>query len=99
MRQGGAWLLAQVVRTRSQELYPDGAGGGLCHCGWGFAVLFQASMALGAFLGGMVVGKTKIKAISGADVLPLRDAFAVLFFLSVGMLFDRPFCCANPGLF
>lgn len=51
-------------------------------------LVFGASMALGAFLAGMVVGQTKVSEQAAADALPLRDAFAVLFFVSVGMLFD-----------
>ena len=54
----------------------------------GAAKLFGASMALGAFLAGMVVGQSEFSSRAGAEVLPLRDAFAVLFFVSVGMLFD-----------
>ena len=45
-------------------------------------------MALGAFLAGMVVGQSKVSHQAAADALPMRDAFAVLFFVSVGMLFD-----------
>ena len=54
----------------------------------GAALLFDASMALGAFLAGMVVGQSDFSARAAAEALPLRDAFAVLFFVSVGMLFD-----------
>lgn len=92
------WLLAQVVRTRSQELFTLTVLVAAFATAVGAAVLFQASMALGAFLGGMVVGKTKISHQAGADVLPLRDAFAVLFFLSVGMLFDPAFLLREPWL-
>ncbi|WP_165065877.1 cation:proton antiporter [Desulfovibrio sp. ZJ200] len=52
------------------------------------ALFFDASMALGAFLAGMVVGQSDFSARAAAEALPLRDAFAVLFFVSVGMLFD-----------
>lgn len=52
------------------------------------AFFFDASMALGAFLAGMVVGQSDFSARAAAEALPLRDAFAVLFFVSVGMLFD-----------
>jgi CPA2 family monovalent cation:H+ antiporter-2 len=51
-------------------------------------ITFGASMALGAFLAGMVVGQSKVSHQAAADALPMRDAFAVLFFVSVGMLFD-----------
>jgi len=61
------------------------------------ATVFGVSMALGAFLAGMVVGQSKLSHQAAADALPLRDAFAVLFFVSVGMLFDAAFLLAHPG--
>ena len=54
----------------------------------GAAKLFGVSMALGAFLAGMVVGQSDFSSRAAAEALPMRDAFAVLFFVSVGMLFD-----------
>ena len=92
------WLLARVVRTRSQELFTLTVLVAAFATAVGAAVFFQASMALGAFLGGMVIGKTKLSHQAGAEILPLRDAFAVLFFLSVGMLFDPGFLIAQPLL-
>jgi CPA2 family monovalent cation:H+ antiporter-2 len=92
------WLLSKIVRTRSEELFT------LTVLVIAFltavlaAVVFQASFALGAFLGGMVVGKSKLSHQAGADILPLRDAFAVLFFLAVGMLFDFKFIVEYPLL-
>ena len=59
---------------------------------------FGASLALGAFLGGMVVGQSKVSDQAGADVLPMRNVFTVLFFVSVGMLFDWRAVMAVPGL-
>jgi CPA2 family monovalent cation:H+ antiporter-2 len=55
-------------------------------------------MALGAFLGGMVVGQSKVSDQAAADVLPMRNVFAVLFFVSVGMLFDWRAVIAEPAL-
>jgi CPA2 family monovalent cation:H+ antiporter-2 len=55
-------------------------------------------MALGAFLAGMVVGQSPVSQQAAADALPLRDAFAVLFFVSVGMLFDPAFVVREPAL-
>jgi CPA2 family monovalent cation:H+ antiporter-2 len=55
-------------------------------------------MALGAFLAGMVVGQSEFSSRAAAEALPMRDAFAVLFFVSVGMLFDPQFLLAAPGL-
>lgn len=92
------WLLIKVVRTRSQELFTLTVLVAAFATAVGAAVFFQASMALGAFLGGMVVGKTKLSHQAGADLLPLKDAFAVLFFLSVGMLFDPVFLVKQPLL-
>jgi CPA2 family monovalent cation:H+ antiporter-2 len=59
---------------------------------------FQVSLALGAFLAGMVVGQTEVSHQAAADALPMRDAFAVLFFVSVGMLFDPQAVLERPGL-
>ena len=92
------WLLSHVARTRSQELFILTVLVAAFATAVGAAVFFQASMALGAFLGGMVVGKTKLSHAAGAEILPLRDAFAVLFFLSVGMLFDPGFLISQPLL-
>ncbi len=92
------WLLTHIVRSRSQELFTLTVLVAAFATAVGAALLFQASMALGAFLGGMVIGKTKLSHQAGADLLPLRDAFAVLFFLSVGMLFNPAFLFEKPLL-
>lgn len=92
------WLLTQIVRTRSQELFTLAVLGAAFATAVSAAVFFQASVALGAFLGGMVVGRTQVSFQAGADMLPLRDAFAVLFFISVGMLLDPFFIVEQPGL-
>jgi CPA2 family monovalent cation:H+ antiporter-2 len=57
------------------------------------------SMALGAFLAGMVVGRSEFSLRAASEALPLRDAFAVLFFVSIGMLFDPRAMLELPGLF
>ena len=64
----------------------------------GSAVVFDVSMALGAFLAGLVVGRSDYALRAASDALPLRDAFAVLFFVSVGMLLDPWKLSANPVL-
>lgn len=92
------WLLSQIVRTRSQELFILAVLVAAFATAVSAALFFQASMALGAFLGGMVIGKTKLSHQAGAEILPFRDAFAVLFFLSVGMLFDPAFVIREPLL-
>ncbi|MDR3048942.1 MAG: cation:proton antiporter [Elusimicrobiota bacterium] len=92
------WILAKVAKTRSQELFTVTVLVLAFATAVGAALIFQASLALGAFLGGMVVGRTKLSHQAGADMLPLRDAFAVLFFLSVGMLLDPKFLIQYPYL-
>ena len=64
----------------------------------GSAMLFGVSMALGAFLAGMVVGRSEFSLRAATEALPMRDAFAVLFFVSVGMLFDPRYLLRAPGL-
>jgi hypothetical protein len=64
----------------------------------GSAKLFSVSMALGAFLAGMVVGRSPFSLRAATEALPMRDAFAVLFFVSVGMLFNPRHLIASPGL-
>jgi CPA2 family monovalent cation:H+ antiporter-2 len=81
-------LLNAVARTRSRELFTLAVLALALAIATGSAVFFDVSMALGAFLAGMVVGQTEVSHQAAADALPMRDAFAVLFFVSVGMLFD-----------
>jgi CPA2 family monovalent cation:H+ antiporter-2 len=102
MMLGGArfvpWLLLRVARLRSTELFTLAVlVMAICVATVSY-VAFGASMALGAFLGGMVVGQSKVSDQAGADVLPMRNVFAVLFFVSVGMLFDWRAVIAAPGL-
>lgn len=98
---GGRWippLLARVARTRSRELFT------LAVLAIALAVAalatwaFDASPALGAFLAGMVVAGSATRHQAAADVLPLRDAFAVLFFVSAGMQFDPALLLSHPAL-
>lgn len=99
---GGAriipWIMVQVTRLRSRELFTLTVLVMAIAVAAGSAYLFGASMALGAFLAGMVVGQSSISKQAAADALPLRDAFAVLFFTSVGMLFDPMFIVREPWL-
>ncbi len=89
-------LLVRVARLRSRELFT------LTVLVFSIAVaaasyfFFGASMALGAFLAGMVVAQSPVANQAAADALPMRDAFAVLFFVSVGMLFDPAFLLQEP---
>jgi CPA2 family monovalent cation:H+ antiporter-2 len=92
------WLLLRVARLRSAELFTLAVlVMAICVATVSYAA-FGASMALGAFLGGMVVGQSKVSDQAGADVLPMRNIFTVLFFVSVGMLFDWRAVIAVPGL-
>jgi CPA2 family monovalent cation:H+ antiporter-2 len=92
------WLLLRVARLRSAELFTLAVlVMAICVATVSYAA-FGASMALGAFLGGMVVGQSKVSDQAGADVLPMRNVFTVLFFVSVGMLFDWRAVIAVPGL-
>src|SRR5262245_60490261 len=64
----------------------------------GSALVFGVSMALGAFLAGLVVGRSDYSLRAASEALPFRDAFAVLFFVAVGMLLDPKFLLTSPGL-
>src|SRR5512139_1988027 len=81
-------MLEVAARLRSRELFTLTVLAIAVTVAAGSAGFFGASMALGAFLAGMVVGQSPVSQQAAADALPLRDAFAVLFFVSVGMLFD-----------
>jgi CPA2 family monovalent cation:H+ antiporter-2 len=81
------WLLSLVARTGSRELFILAVISSALGIATG-ASLFGLSVALGAFVAGVVVSETETSHQAAADVLPFRDAFAVLFFVSVGMLLD-----------
>jgi CPA2 family monovalent cation:H+ antiporter-2 len=92
------WLLLRVARLRSRELFTlSVVVMAICVATVSY-VAFGASMALGAFLGGMVVGQSKVSDQAAADVLPMRNVFSVLFFVAVGMLFDYHAVIESPGL-
>lgn len=92
------WMLKRIIRTKSHELFTLTVLSAAFLTALVAAYVFNASFALGAFLGGMVVGKSKVSHQAGAELIPLRDAFAVLFFLSVGMLFEPAFLIEQPGI-
>jgi monovalent cation:H+ antiporter-2, CPA2 family len=92
------WIMVRVARLRSRELFTLTVLVMAIAIAAGSSYLFGASMALGAFLAGMVVGQSPASHQAAADALPLRDAFAVLFFTSVGMLFDPRFVLHEPLL-
>jgi CPA2 family monovalent cation:H+ antiporter-2 len=81
-------LLDLVAATRSRELFTLTVLVLALGVAVGSAELFDVSMALGAFLAGMVVGQSEYSLRAASEAMPMRDAFAVLFFVSVGMLLD-----------
>ncbi|MGH8503249.1 MAG: YbaL family putative K(+) efflux transporter [Gammaproteobacteria bacterium] len=82
------WLLWRVARTGSRELFTLCVVAAAVSVAWGSAQLFGVSFALGAFFAGMMMRESELSHRAAEESLPLRDAFAVLFFVSVGMLFD-----------
>jgi len=91
------WLLGKVAETRSRELFTLTVLVLALGIAVGSAELFGVSMALGAFLAGMVVSQSEFSSRAASEALPMRDAFAVLFFVSVGMLFDPVHLMEAPG--
>jgi CPA2 family monovalent cation:H+ antiporter-2 len=91
-------LLAAIARTRSRELFTLGVLVAALGIAVGAAKAFGASLALGAFLAGLVVGQSRFGARAAADALPMRDAFAVLFFVATGMMLDPRALLDSPGL-
>ena len=82
------WILWQVAKSGSRELFTLSVVAAAVGVAYGSAMLFGVSMALGAFFAGMVLRESKLSYRAAEESLPLRDAFSVLFFVSVGMLFD-----------
>ncbi len=82
------WALERIEKTRSRELFTLAVLVVAVGIAVGAAKVFGVSMALGAFLAGLAVGRSEFAARAAGDAVPMRDAFAVLFFVSVGMLFD-----------
>jgi monovalent cation:H+ antiporter-2, CPA2 family len=91
-------LLNKIADTHSRELFTLSVLAIALGIAVGSAYLFDVSMALGAFLAGMVVGQSEFSARAAADALPMRDAFAVMFFLSIGMLFEPRQAIESPLL-
>ena len=91
-------VLDHVAATRSRELFTLTVLAIALGIAVGSALVFSVSMALGAFLAGMVVGRSEYSLRAASDALPLRDAFAVLFFVSVGMLLDPAHLIEAPAV-
>lgn len=92
------WILGRVAASRSRELFTLTILVIALGIAVGSAKLFGVSMALGALLAGMVVGRSDFSFRAASEALPMRDAFAVLFFVSVGMLFEPSSILESPGL-
>ena len=90
------WLLWQVARTGSRELFTLCVVAAAVSIAFAAASLFGVSFALGAFFAGMVLRESQFSHRAAEESLPLRDAFAVLFFVSVGMLFDPAVVWEQP---
>jgi monovalent cation:H+ antiporter-2, CPA2 family len=91
-------ILNGVASTHSRELFTLTVLVLALGIAVGSSLAFGVSMALGAFLAGMIVGQSEFSFRAASDALPMRDAFAVLFFVSVGMLLDPKALMAAPGL-
>lgn len=91
-------VLDYVANTKSRELFTLTVLVIALSIAVGSSLIFSVSMALGAFLAGMVVGRSDYSLRAASEALPLRDAFAVLFFVSVGMLLDPGSLLESPGL-
>jgi CPA2 family monovalent cation:H+ antiporter-2 len=90
------WMLERIVMTGSRELFRLGVLATALGVAYGATVLFGVSFALGAFFAGMVLAESEFSQRAAEESLPLRDAFAVLFFVSVGMLFDPRVLIEDP---
>jgi CPA2 family monovalent cation:H+ antiporter-2 len=90
------WLLQQAARTGSRELFTLSVLALALGIAYGSAALFGVSFALGAFFAGAVLSESDFSHQAAADSLPLKDAFAVLFFVAVGMLFDPAILWLQP---
>lgn len=95
-RRAVPWLLERVALTGSRELFTLSVLAVALGIAFGSSVLFGVSLALGAFFAGMVVNGSDLCHEAAADALPLQDAFSVLFFVAVGMLFDPAILVQEP---
>lgn len=90
-------LLAMVAHSGSRELFTLSVLAIALGIAYAAVELFDVSFALGAFFAGVVLSESDLSYQAAADMLPLQDAFAVLFFVSVGMLFDPTILVRDPG--
>ena len=90
------WLLWRVAKTGSREMFTLCVIAAAVGIAYGSSAIFGVSFALGAFFAGMVLRESELSHRAAEESLPLRDAFSVLFFVSVGMLFDPMVLVNNP---
>ncbi|MDY0979330.1 YbaL family putative K(+) efflux transporter [Stenotrophomonas sp. CFBP8994] len=90
------WILERIAGTGSRELFTLAVLAIALGVAFGSAMLFGVSFALGAFFAGMLLNESELSHKAANDSLPLRDAFAVLFFVSVGMLFNPAILVEHP---
>lgn len=90
------WILHYVAHTASRELFRLAVLTLSLGVAYAAAQIFDVSFALGAFFAGMILAESELSSRAAQETLPLRDAFAVLFFVSVGMLFDPTVLVTNP---
>ena len=90
------WILHRIAHSGSRELFRLGVLAIALGVAFGAAKMFGVSLALGAFFAGMVLSESPLSHRAAQESLPLRDAFAVLFFVSVGMLFDPGIIFESP---
>ncbi len=90
------WALHRVSKTGSRELFTLAVLVMVLGVAYGSAALFDVSFALGAFFAGLVLHESELSQKAATETLPLRDAFAVLFFVAVGMLFDPSILIRQP---
>ncbi|HYF61571.1 MAG TPA: cation:proton antiporter [Herpetosiphonaceae bacterium] len=91
------WLLSWIAHSRSRELFILAAVAIALGTAFGSAAIFGVSLALGAFLAGVVLGESDLSHQIGDEVMPFRETFAVIFFVSVGMLVNPAYLWANAG--
>ncbi len=91
------WVLWQISKTGSRELFTLCVMAVALGIAYGASALFGVSVALGAFFAGLVLRESEFSQRAAEESLPFRDAFAVLFFVSVGMLFDPRVLVERPG--
>ncbi len=92
------WLLMRIAFTRSRELFILAILSIAIGTALGAAQLFGVSLALGAFIAGVIISESPLSHQVAADLVPFREAFAVLFFVSIGMLVNPLFLLMNAGM-